>query len=115
VIDKITRGLLTGLILVVIHLEPASSAMAAGLVLGPGEFVQAGGIDIAVPGFSVPSFVDWDEDGLEDLVIGEGPDPSSGLGKVRVYLNVGTTGNPVFSSYFYVQAGGADLTSWGGG
>jgi hypothetical protein len=112
---KITRGLLAGLILFVFHLEPASSAMAAGLVLGPGQLVQAGGADIDVPGFSVPSFVDWDGDGLKDLVVGEGPGPSTGLGKVRVYLNSGTSTDPAFTSWFYVQAGGADLASWGGG
>lgn len=78
------------------------------------EIVQAGGVDISVPGFSVPSFVHWNNDGLPDLVVGEG-----GLGtydgKVRVYINNGAPGNPAFSSFFYVQSEGSDLTSPSGG
>jgi len=76
--------------------------------LGPEEIIQANGVDIEVPGYSVPSFVDWNNDNLNDLVIGEGG--SGREGKVRVYLNVGTESNPQFSNYFYVQSEGADLT-----
>ena len=73
------------------------------LNLGPEEIVQAAGIDIDVGTYSVPSFVDWDNDLLKDLVIGGGD------GKVRVYLNIGTESNPQFSSYFYAQSNGSDL------
>jgi len=78
------------------------------LNLGLEEFVKADGNDIQVPGYSVPSFVEWNNDNLKDLVIGEG----GGLedAKVRVYLNVGTESNPQFSDYFYVQSNGSDLT-----
>jgi hypothetical protein len=82
---------------------------AALLNLGPEELVQADGFDIEVPGYSVPSFVDWDNDDLEDLVIGEG----SGAyppGMVRIYLNEGTESNPQFSYYFYAKANGSVLT-----
>ncbi|MBN2133525.1 MAG: VCBS repeat-containing protein [Sedimentisphaerales bacterium] len=75
--------------------------------LGPEEFVQAGGGDIVVPGYSVPSFEDWNNDLLKDLIVGEGG--SFGDAKVRVYLNVGTEADPCFVDYFYVQADGADL------
>ena len=77
------------------------------LDLGPAEFVRAGGIDIVVPGYSVPSFEDWNNDGLRDLIVGEG---GSSPGKVRVYLNVGTAASPRFSDYVYVQANGKDLS-----
>ena len=83
------------------------------LVLGPGELVQANGVDIDVLGYSVPSFVDWDNDGKKDLVIGEGS--GTYTGKVRVYLNVGTGSNPQFSNYFYAQSNGVDLTCPGSG
>jgi hypothetical protein len=73
------------------------------LVLGPEEPVKANGIDIDVGTYSVPSYVDWDNDDLNDLVVG------TGSGYVRVYLNVGTRSNPQFSSYFRAQSGGADL------
>jgi len=83
------------------------------LNLGPEERVQAGGIDIDVPGYSVPSFVHWDDDGLKDLIVGEGP--SSSEGKVRVYLNTGTASAPQFSTFFYAQSGGSDLSVPAGG
>jgi len=76
--------------------------------LGPEEFIQAGGADIVVPGYSVPSFVDWNNDGLQDLIVGEGG--GGATGKVRVYLNVGVESDPCFVNSFYVQAAGADLT-----
>ena len=49
-------------------------AYAADLLLrlGPEELVQAGGADISVLGYSVPSLADWDNDGLNDLIVGEG-------------------------------------------
>jgi len=77
------------------------------LNLGLEELVQANGVDIQVPGYSVPSFVDWNNDKLKDLVIGEGG--GSGDAKVRVYLNVGTESEPEFSDYFYAQSNGSDL------
>lgn len=84
------------------------------LNLGPEELVKASGVDIVVPGYSVPSFVDWNNDNLKDLVIGEGGyDYEAGYtypGKVRVYLNTGTESNPQFSNFFYAQSNGSDLT-----
>ncbi len=78
------------------------------LDFGPEEIVMADGLDIQVPGYSVPSFVDWNNDDLQDLVIGQGG--GSGDAKVRVYLNVGTEAEPAFSDFFYVQSEGSDLT-----
>ena len=40
--------------------------------LGPEEILKAGGQEIVVPGYSVPSFEDWNNDGREDLIVGEG-------------------------------------------
>jgi len=55
-------------------LTPTSGLAAAPhlLKLGSEQLIQAGGVDIDVPGYSVPSFVDWNADGLGDLVIGQG-------------------------------------------
>ena len=72
------------------------------LNLGPEEFVQADGGDIVVPGCSAPSYVDWNNDGKKDLIIGEGNDSNDG--KVRIYLNDGTASDPNFSAYFYAQS-----------
>ncbi len=81
---------------------------AAGLNLGPVELVQANGAAIEVPGYSVPSFDFWNGDDLKDLVVGEG---GGGVvaGKVRVYLNVGTGSDPLFTDYFYAQSDDSDL------
>lgn len=85
----------------------------ADLTLGAEELVLAGGADIGVPGYSVPSFVPWNDDGLMDLVVGEGS--GTYTGKVRVYLNSGTSYQPQFSTYSYVQSDSADLVLPGSG
>ena len=97
-----------------VYMISAAPASNADLILGPEQAVQAGGADISVPGYSVPSFVHWDGDGLKDLVVGEGSG-ITGFGRVRVYINSGTPGNPLFAGYFYAQSAGADLQSPGGG
>ncbi|MGD9109358.1 MAG: VCBS repeat-containing protein [Phycisphaerales bacterium] len=73
------------------------------LNLGSEEFVQAGGVDISVGTYSVPSFVDWNNDNLKDFVIG------TGSGYVNIYLNNGTEAEPNFSGYFRAQSNGSDL------
>jgi hypothetical protein len=88
--------------------SPQGSAEEVAINLGPEEFVKAAGQDIVVPGYSVPSFEDWNGDHLKDLIVGEGGNGFAG--KVRVYLNVGTESDPCFVNSFYVQANGQDLT-----
>jgi len=80
------------------------------LALGPEELVQADGLDIVVSGYSVPSCFDWNNDGLQDLVIGEGG--NSGNAKILVYLNIGTESHPQFmdSFSFYAKSYNSDLT-----
>lgn len=85
----------------------AAAAAPAFPDFGPGELVTAAGSPIFVTGASAPHWVDWNEDGLPDLVVGEG----GGLlpGKVRVYLNAGAPGAPAFAAWFPVQSDGEDL------
>ncbi len=83
------------------------------LNLGPEQLVTAGGSAVVVPGYSVPSFVDWNNDGFKDLIVGEGS--GSCTPKVRVYINSGAYGNPQFTGYFYAQSNGSDLTTPGSG
>jgi hypothetical protein len=69
-------------------------------------FVQANGIDLVVTAsIPDPCVVDWDGDGLKDLVIGQ-----FSLGKIRFYPNSGTNEVPVFTTYTFLQAGGVDIT-----
>ena len=82
--------------------------------LGAEGHLHAGGDDLLVPGYSVPSFVPWNDDGLTDLVVGEGGGISV-EGKIRVYLNVGTVSEPAFASWFYARSLGTDLVVPGGG
>jgi len=78
------------------------------LILGPERIVQADGADIAVPGYSVPSYADWNNDGRKDLIVGQGGGGYA-QGKVRIYLNEGTASHPQFSSYFFAQSDGCDV------
>jgi hypothetical protein len=99
-------------LILLLILFPASSYGV--LDLGPGTYVEAGGQPIQVYGYSVPSFVCWDGDDLPDLIVGEG----SGLypdAMVRVYLNTGTPGNPVFGDFFYAQTDSGTLVVHGSG
>ena len=69
-------------------------------------FVQADGIDLVVSAsIPDPCVIDWDGDGLKDLVLGQ-----FSLGKIRFYPNSGTNENPVFTNYSFIQAGGVDIT-----
>lgn len=76
------------------------------LNLGPEQLVEAGGVPIQVGAHSVPSYVDLNGDNRKDLLIGE---KTGSVGKVRIYLNSGTSLEPLFGAYFYAQANGADL------
>ena len=91
------------------------SVLADGTLLNLGveELVHTDTGEVQVPGYSVPSFVDWNNDGLRDLVVGEGS--GSYAAKVRVYVNVGSGSDPQFSEYFYVQSNGGDLICSGSG
>jgi hypothetical protein len=101
-----------GLAILITVLSP-STAPAALLNLGPEQTVLAGGGDLTVPGYSVPCFTDFNSDGINDLLVGEG---GSGFdGKVRVYLNRGSASAPHFSDFSYVQSEGADLVVPAGG
>ena len=73
--------------------------------------VQTDGTDVAVPGYSVPSFSDWNNDGLNDLIVGQGGGGSSEA-RVRVYLNRGAAGEPEFSDYFYAETAGGQPVSY---
>jgi hypothetical protein len=105
------------LIVLLLLLMEQGLCLGSLLNLGPEQLVQVGvtdRTDIEVDGYSVPSYVDWNNDGRKDLVVGEG---GGGYinGKVRVYLNNGTASEPQFSSYFYAQSDGSDLVVTGEG
>ena len=85
----------------------AAGPAVAQLQLGPEQFVQADGVAIGVPGYSVPRLAYWDGDDLPDLIVGQGSGTTTAL--IRVYLNTGTSCDPTFSDYLVAQSNGADL------
>ena len=58
---------------------------------------------------AAPELVDWNNDGLMDLVVGEAD------GRIALYLNQGTKGHPVFNGYSYLAfSDGHEIRSWFG-
>lgn len=72
------------------------------------QLVQAAGMNLQVAGYSAPTMADWNGDGLADLIVGE--KTGDNTGKVRIYLNTGTTAAPAFGAFRYAQSNGADLS-----
>jgi len=66
--------------------------------------IQADGINIDVGVISDPFMVDWDVDGLNDLLVGQ-----FSPGKVSFFKNIGTNQDPEFTFSYYLQADGADI------
>jgi len=71
---------------------------------GP-TILQADGDTLDVGVISDPFMVDWDDDGLTDLLVGQ-----FFPGKVCFYKNVGTNQDPVFTFSNYLQADGSDIS-----
>ena len=63
---------------------------------------------LRVGGYSVPCSADWNNDGIRDMVIGEGGGGFPAY--VRIYFNSGTSCDPNFSSFEYAQSNGQPLT-----
>ena len=85
----------------VLVLQAATSTaddLAAPVRVQAGEKV----IDVEV-GHAAPLVLDWDGDGLEDLLVGQ-----YGDGKLLIYKNKGSRGRPSLSSFEVFQAGGTD-------
>jgi hypothetical protein len=53
-------------------------------------------------GEAAPLFVDFDGDGLRDLLVGQFE------GRLRIYKNIGTAQAPKFDGFTWFQAGGKD-------
>lgn len=70
-----------------------------------GPITDSQGKPIDVGTYAAPLMVDWDGDGLEDLLAGQFED-----GRIRFYPNTGTAGEPVFSDFQYLRDGGGILS-----
>jgi len=67
--------------------------------------VQADGVNIEVSLIADPFMADWNDDGLNDLLVGEFT-----MGKVSFFKNIGTNQSPSFTFSGYLQADGADIS-----
>ena len=74
-----------------------------------GGTIKCAGNEINV-GHGCPCVVDWDGDGLQDLLIGQFYDDDGNYGKIRLYLNSGTNTAPALTSYTFLKAGGSDIS-----
>jgi len=71
--------------------------------------LTASSVTIDVGANSAPVVVDWNEDGLLDLLIGNEL-TSQGI---RLYLNSGTPGNPpVLTTWTYIQSSGSNINRY---
>lgn len=87
------------------HLEPVPISYVQN-VEPPAYTLRRTDADLTVELISNPYMVDWNGDGLNDLIVGQLIDS-----KVRFYPNVGTNREPVFGDFTYLQADGADVTA----
>ena len=69
----------------------------------------ANGVTIDVGLNSAPFIVDWNEDGLLDMVIGNCDDGIPANRRVKLYLNSGTASNYVFSDPEILYCGGSPI------
>jgi len=84
-------------------LAMAEDATSQSPLLPPVRIEAADGpINVDV-GHSAPFVVDWNRDGLPDLLVGQ-----FGGGKLRIYINTGTATEPKYGKHEVFQAGGAD-------
>ena len=67
------------------------------------QAIQAGGSAIGLSGWRMPRAIDWNNDGDQDLLIGD----DSGIWH---YENIGTSNAPVFSAGVRVQAAGSNIS-----
>ncbi len=103
------KGSLCGVLGGVFFLIGACLATESYLTFSPDQWVDANGPAIEVPGYSVPSLIDWNGDGLPDLMVGQGGggDPE---GKIRIYLNTGTLSQPLYQDFFFFPHSNQDIT-----
>ena len=76
--------------------QPRFSNPASGHLVTqyPFPFVLDGSKPLDIGNYSAPYVVDWDRDGKQDLIIGEG---SYSANSVYLYKNIGSSANPTFS------------------
>ena len=83
----------------------AAVAFAVAPTYGPMSYVQCNGTNIDVGYYGAPCVVDWNNDGIKDVILG-----IFSYGNIYYYENVGTGSSPLFTSYSILQADGTNIT-----
>ena len=100
-----TIQIMTVLLSFVLGVDAAESRTKEKSVLDKGLaspiLLHAGDRPIDVEGFAAPYFVDFNNDGKRDLLIGQ-----LEHGRLRIYPNVGTNKQPKFETFEWFRAGG---------
>ena len=77
--------------------------------MGTLTLIKAGGeiIDCPKP-YAGPAIYDFDNDGLQDLIVG------TFKGEFRFYKNIGTLNTPVYDDFTFIQANGKNalIKNW---
>ncbi len=77
----------------------------AAPILDAGVKLMVGTSPLTVGSRATPCVFDWDGDGRDDLICGDG------YGWVWFFKNIGTAQSPAYAPGTHIQAGGADLNS----
>ncbi|MCK5036260.1 MAG: hypothetical protein KAS73_10235 [Candidatus Sabulitectum sp.] len=65
-------------------------------------------MDQTVGGCADPFVADWNDDGLDDLIVGQ-----YAGGRIKWFENTGSAGNPAFASAVVLQADGSNISVGG--
>ena len=84
----------------------AGAVSAAIPELEEGVYIRSGSGPLAADYVPTPSVIDWNNDGKEDLLVGQFSN-----GNIWLFLNQGTDAQPAFGSGQRLQAGGASITT----
>ncbi len=99
---KITKAVLLGFSITLAQFTPYFQQ--AVQIKADGEYIGMPGTNERIK-FGSPCFVDWDDDGLEDMLLGHWPSD----GKVCLFKNIGQIGSPVFTRVGNLKAAGAEI------
>jgi len=83
--------------------------LAQAPVFSTVNYIQDSSGNIDVGNYSDTWVGDWNGDGLKDLIVGAYSYNTADYGRMRVYENQGTNAVPVFTTFYYMQADGADI------
>nr|MBP7149803.1 VCBS repeat-containing protein [Acidobacteriota bacterium] len=103
-----TRGSWSGIALLLLLLPSAAVALEPTLWFTDPEQLVAAGVPVNLGNHAATRFVDWDDDGLLDVLVGGGD------GYVYIVVNIGTATEPSFAAPQHVQAAGGFVRAGNG-